>query len=211
LPPDADFVLHESAGTASIEAYRFFYTRLQHSNDGRGIHTLLLANAEGKDASPIAVANLGIVAAGMGRKTLLVDANLHQPELHRLLQCPLSPGLVESLAEPSGWQKAIQATSISHLHLLPAGAGFSGMLTLADISAFESILEHCKETYDLILCAAPPVLGHAETPRLSTKVEATCLVLICNLSRSDTVAEATSALEAVGAHIVGILLTHHRG
>jgi Mrp family chromosome partitioning ATPase len=168
----------------------------------------LFVSAELKDAAPAAIASLGIVAASMGWKTLLLDANLRQPGLHRLLQCPVTPGLVESLSDPSGWQKSIQSTHIDNLHLLPAGVGFSGVLTAAEVSTFASILRSCQETYELTLCTAPPVLGHAETLMLSTKVEATCLVLTCHVSRSDTVEEAKSALEAVGANVVGTLLTN---
>jgi Mrp family chromosome partitioning ATPase len=211
LPPDTSLVLNSPAGTTATESYRFFHTRLKHYNNDHGIRTILFVSAELKDAAPAVIAHLGIVAASMGWKTLLLDANLQQPGLHRLLQCPVAPGLAESLSDPSGWQKSIQRTHIGNLHLLPAGVGFPGMPMSAEISAVESILGYCKEIYELILCTAPPVLGYAETLMLSTKIEATCLVLTCDVSRSDAVEEAKSALEAVGANVVGTLLTNGRG
>jgi Mrp family chromosome partitioning ATPase len=127
--------------------------------------------------------------------------------LHRLLQCPLAPGLAEALAAPQEWQKSLQTTAVEHLRLLPAGnpSLTSTGLTLA---AVDDLLAHCKGAFDLILFAGPPVLERSDAALLSSRVDATCLVLTCGVSHLEAIAEAKTALEAVHANMVGAILTH---
>jgi capsular exopolysaccharide synthesis family protein len=150
--------------------------------------------------------NLAIVAAGAGEKTLLVDTLLRQPVLHRLLQCPLTPGLAEALRHPEEWQKGIQTTSVDNLHLLPAGTVASVSPTAFSSPAFDTLLTHCKTAYGLILFAVSPVLGLSDAAILSSKVDATCLVLTSGVAHLDATEEARAALEAVQANIIGAIL-----
>jgi Mrp family chromosome partitioning ATPase len=76
--------------------------------------------------------------------------------------------------------------------------------------ALDTLLTRSKETYDLILCTASPVLGVTDAVVLGSKVDATCLVLTCGVSPLDTVFEAKSALKAVHANVVGAILTDYR-
>jgi Mrp family chromosome partitioning ATPase len=72
---------------------------------------------------------------------------------------------------------------------------------------FETLLTKYKQTYDVILCAAPPVLDFTDAVILSSQVDATCLVLTCGVSRLDAAVEARSALATVKANIIGAILT----
>jgi capsular exopolysaccharide synthesis family protein len=204
---NADLTLHQPPGTPLVESYRYLHTRLQHDRNGRGVHTIVLTSVGPDDAVPTVLTNLAIAAATAGTKTLLVDSNLRQPALHRLLQCPLAPGLTEVLMAPQEWQKGIQTTPVEHLHLLPAGGNSSPTSTGLASPAFDVLLTHVKGAYDLILCAAPPVLDLSDAALLGSRVDATCLVLTCGVSHLEALEEARAALEAVQAKVIGAILT----
>jgi non-specific protein-tyrosine kinase len=74
-------------------------------------------------------------------------------------------------------------------------------------SAFEVLLAHFRANYGWILFVAPPVLSYTDAVMLSTKVDAICLVLTCEVSRLEAVLEAKAALEAVQGKVVGAVLT----
>jgi Mrp family chromosome partitioning ATPase len=76
--------------------------------------------------------------------------------------------------------------------------------------AFETLLASYKKDYDLILCAAPPVLGCTDAAVLGSKVDATCLVLASGVSRIATILEAKSVLEDVQANVIGAILTSRK-
>jgi Mrp family chromosome partitioning ATPase len=113
---------------------------------------------------------------------------------------------MDILHDAQEWQKGLHHTSIDKLHLLPAGAARPGTLPLLDTPAFDAVIASCKETYDLILCLAPPILTSTDAAVLSGKVEATCLVLTRGVSRLDAIGKAKTALEAVQANVIGAIL-----
>ena len=89
---------------------------------------------------------------------------------------------------------------------MAAGTATPATSAALESSAFETLLASYKKSYDLILCAAPPVLGCTDAAVLGSKVDATCLVLTAGVSRIDTILEATNVLEAVQANVIGAIL-----
>jgi capsular exopolysaccharide synthesis family protein len=189
------------------EALRYLRTRLKHYN-GRGVQALLLTSPEPVTETATMLVNLAIVAASVGERTLLVDSNLHQPTLHSLLHCAATPGLIDILADPEGWQKGVQPTHMDNLHVIPAGTIMPPpALVSLESSAFDTLLTRLRATYDWLLFAAPPVLSYTDAVVLSAKVDATCLVLTCDVSRLEVILEAKAALEAVQGKVIGAILT----
>ena len=200
----------QPSDTAVTEALRYLYTRLKQVHHGQRLQTILCVGAGPDDDTVSLLANLAMVAASTGERTLLVDGNVRQPALHSLLHCLLSPGLADVLATPEGWQHVIQKTPFTNLHLVAAGTVTPATCAALESSALDTLLTQSKESYDLILCASPPVLGVTDAAVLGSKVDATCLVLTCGASPLDSVLEAKSVLEAVQANIIGAILTGYR-
>ena len=73
-------------------------------------------------------------------------------------------------------------------------------------SAFDTLLANYEQSYDLILCVAPPVLGCTDAAVLGSKVDATCLVLTSGVSHIEAILEAKNVLEAVQANVIGAIL-----
>ena len=143
-----------------------------------------------------------------GERTLLIDSNVRQPSLHGLLRCALTPGLADALTAPELWQQSIQRTTVDNLHVVAAGTVTPTTPAALESSTFDTLLARYKETYDLILCAAPPVLGLTDAAVLGSKVDVTCLVLTSGVSHVDTILEAKDVLEAVQANVIGAILTN---
>jgi hypothetical protein len=66
-------------------------------------------------------ANLGVVSAQLGWRTLLVDGDLHMPAQDALFGVPNEQGLSTLLQHPAVGGAAVQPTAIEGLALLPAG------------------------------------------------------------------------------------------
>src|SRR2546423_15704346 len=90
--------------------------------------------------------------------------------------------------------------------MVAAGTVTPAASAALESSDFDSLLASYEQSYDLILCAAPPVLGCTDAAVLGSKVDATCLVLTAGVSRIDTILEATNVLEAVQANVIVAIL-----
>jgi non-specific protein-tyrosine kinase len=182
------------------------HTRLKRLKSERPLHTVLLVAPEPDDTIAACLVDLALVAASTGERTLLVDSTIHQPSLHSLLHCTLTPGLADVLATPDVWPQSIQSTQMDDLHLVAAGTVTSTTSAALESSAFDTLLASYQKSYDLILCAAPPVLACTDAAVLGSKVDAACLVLTSGVSRIEATVEAKNVLEAVQANVIGAIL-----
>ncbi len=206
LPPEIDRPVASPLDTPATQALRYLHTRLKRLKSERPIQTVLLVAPGPGDTTATLLVDLAMVAASTGERTLLIDSNIHQPSLHSLLHCALTPGLADVLATPDVWQQSIQCTQVDNLHIVAAGTVTPTASAALESSAFDTLLASYQKRYDLILCAAPPVLGCTDAAVLGSKVDATCLVLTSGVSRMDTILEAKNVLEAVQANVIGAIL-----
>src|SRR5215211_1837886 len=81
---DSALVAHSDPRSAAAEAYRALRTNIQFANPDRPVHTLLATSTSPDDGKSTTVANLAVTFAAAGSPTILVDADLRRPHLHRI-------------------------------------------------------------------------------------------------------------------------------
>ncbi|MDZ7379310.1 MAG: exopolysaccharide transport family protein, partial [candidate division KSB1 bacterium] len=172
---------------ATREALRYLHIRLRHLNGQQPVQTVLFTHTGADEDASLLLVQLAMVAASTGERTLLIDMNCRCPTLHRLLHCRLTPGFADLLATPDRWQEGMQHTAVANLHVVTSGAVPSAMPGAPDLHAFDTLLDHYRAAYDLILCMSPALPAYTDVAVLSNKVDATCFVLTCGVSRLDTV------------------------
>ncbi|MDX1546412.1 MAG: AAA family ATPase [Rhodothermales bacterium] len=88
--------------SATSEAYRYVRTNIQFSLPEMTVQTLLVASPGISEGKSTTAANLAIVMAQAGRRTLLIDADLRRPQLHQIFGLEKENGLLELLARAPG-------------------------------------------------------------------------------------------------------------
>ena len=159
LPPAIDPPVTAPPDTSATQALRYLHTRLKRLRSERPIQTVLLVAPEPGDTTATLLVDLAMVAASTGERTFLVDSNIHQPSLHSLLRCALTPGLADVLATPDVWPQSIQRTQIDNLHLVAAGTATPTTSAAFESLAFDTLLASYQKSYDsssarLRLCLA---------------------------------------------------------
>jgi tyrosine-protein kinase Etk/Wzc len=77
------------------EAFRSLRTNLQFSALDTPVRSILVTSSKPEAGKSTVSANLAITMAQMGKKTLLVDADMRKPAQHQLFSKKLSPGLMD--------------------------------------------------------------------------------------------------------------------
>src|SRR5690606_26493299 len=80
-----------------LEAYRYLRTALQYSSPGERPRVLLITSSTPREGKATSTVNLAITFAGLGEKTLLIDADLKKPVVHQTMSLPRRPGLTDVL------------------------------------------------------------------------------------------------------------------
>jgi capsular exopolysaccharide synthesis family protein len=213
--PDAEEVddivgLLQDAKTELSEAYISIRSHLAFSTD-RGVpRTLMITSsrsAEGKSTTSFALA---MVLARTGKKVLLIDADMRSPSIHQFIGISNDRGLSNFLSGENDWARLVKPGSEGNPTVMLAGPTPPSAAELLSSDRMSSLIEQLLEHYDNLVIDSPPVLGLADAPLLSRSVEG--CVFVCEAEGVSVrgIKTAIGRLQAVHAHIFGVVLTKFR-
>ncbi len=164
--------------------------------------------SEGKSTTAVILAEL---FASLGRKTLLIDADLRRPSVARLLDIEdPQAGLVEVVLGHTDLQSAVVKGLHENLEILPVGSISPNPTELLASPQMREFIEKNRHEYGLIIFDTCPVMGLADAPLLSRMVDGTIFVLEANKVHFGQAKAAIKRVRGAGGHILGVILTKYR-
>ena len=145
--------------------------------------------------------------ANAGLLTLLIDADLRRPSLGELLEVPEGPGLADVLAEEATPEDAMVVIgNAGGFHLLPAGSPSGDPSRLLQGERLGHLIARFRETFDVIIVDAPPVLAVPDALILGRWVDGAVLAVRHDTSRFPLVERANRRLAAIGISVLGAVV-----
>jgi polysaccharide biosynthesis transport protein len=188
----------------SIDSLRTSLVLAEPLRDVKVLAVTSAANSEGKTSVSLQLAVS--IARASGQRTLLIDGDLRSPDVHRVLQTRLTPGLAEVLGHECSVQDAIVTSWSEHVHVLPAGKLAASPHKLLGNGALKAVLDELRGSYRYIVIDTPPVLPASEALVLARAADATLICAMRDTSRIDQVRKTYDRLLAAGACPVGMVL-----
>lgn len=188
------------------EAYGSARTALQFSTvDGAPANVLITSArpSEGKSTTALALATS---FARLGMRVLLIDADLRNPSVHRLVAINNTSGLSNYLTG-SDWEEQVSVTDQANLFVIPTGPLPPNPAELLSGHRFPKLLEIAKEHFGIVIVDGPPVIGLADAPILSSHTDGTVIVVEANVARRSVVKIAVRRLLQARARLSGVVLT----
>lgn len=187
------------------EAYHSVRSALQFARVDGAPRTLLITSSqpkEGKSTSALAIAR---AFARMGKSVLLIDGDLRNPSLHKMLGAANRTGFSSVLAG-ADLAGAVQRTDQEHLTLLSSGPRPPSPADLLSSPALGAFLDRVGESVDLVVIDGPPVMGLADATILGNAVEGVLFISGAGVVRRGAALTALERLRAAGADVVGGVL-----
>ena len=147
--------------------------------------------------------------ASLGRKVLLVDADLRNPSLHQKLNGDNSSGLSNYLTGACSPPEVMQKTEIPNLAFIASGPLPPNAADLLGGPRVLSLLSIGCEVFDLIVIDGPPVLGLADAPLLASAASATVFIVAAGTARPAVIRGALKRLQLARANLLGAVLTKY--
>lgn len=197
----------EDPRSAFAEAYRSVRTALQFSTDTGVPRCLLVTSASPAEGKSTTALTLAKNFAQLGKRVLIIDADLRNPSLHRALDKPNDIGLSNYLAGASKATEVIHATDSPHLMFMPTGPLPPNPAELLMGPKMLSLISIASEKFDQVIIDGPPVMGLADAPILANMASGTLLVVEAGETRISLARNALKRLYSARAHVIGALLT----
>ncbi|GAB3355327.1 hypothetical protein GCM10027430_23070 [Lysobacter tyrosinilyticus] len=189
------------------EAYRSVRTALQFATTHGLPYSLLISSAGPGEGKTTTAMELARNIAQLGKRVVLVDADLRNPSVHKLFGAPNATGLSSILAGAANAAAAVQATKDQGLSVITSGPLPPNPPELLAGDGLAALLESLRQHFDMVVLDGPPVLGLADAPLLAHRAEATLLVATAEQTRTDALQGAMQRLLAARARVLGSVLT----
>jgi capsular exopolysaccharide synthesis family protein len=198
---------HREPRSAVAEAYRSFRAALLLSRAG-GLRSVVVTSCfpgEGKTSTAV---NLAIVLTQLGKRVLLVDADLHRPRLHEVFRVSNKIGLVSVLAEGAEPSLAILKTGISGVFLVPSGPTTPNPSGLLSSEGMTKFLELAQMNFDYVIVDTPPVFPVSDVLVFAQQTDGVVLCVEAGKTPREDVVRARDRIQRSRALALGVLLNN---
>lgn len=146
-----------------------------------------------------------VAFAEVGKRVLLIDADLKNRGLSILVQADQEPGLSDLLIGDATAESVIRRWGSTPVSVIPAGSAAPNAQELLATSQMGRLLSELLQSFDYVLLSSPPV------STLPSPIPAGVLLAVSprRTTQAEVVA-AVSACEDAKAPVSGVLLTAHR-
>jgi succinoglycan biosynthesis transport protein ExoP len=198
---------HLEARSPFAEAYRSVRTALQFSTREGAPRQMVVTSTTGQEGKSTSAVALSINFAQNGQKVLLIDADLRNPILHKLLSIDNGRGLSNYLSSDLPALGVVRVTSVPNLYVIPAGPLPPNPVELLSGPKLLELLAELGERFPVIVLDAPPVLGIADALVLGNQVGATLFVVAAGTTPKAHLRAALKRLRHASVAPLGAVMT----
>ena len=193
--------------SSKVEAVKKVRTSLLLSGAVKNLKTICITACENPDKKTSFGADLAVVLAQLGHKTLFMDFDLRTPKVHQLFRVKNSSGVSTLLVDRSTSEEAIQPTPFEKLSILPSGPLPPNPLELITRKEGVRLMATLKDLYEIIIVNTPLLNNTvADTSFLASFMDGVVIVATDRKTRKTDLRNAKKLLEESGALVLGVVL-----
>ena len=205
-----DVVAAHDADASACEDLRTIRTRLMTGwmvKTDRAV--LAITSPERGEGRSWLAANLAMVFAQCGKRTLLIDADLRHSSQHRLFNLDNNVGLTALLSSRGSRQIVQRIHPDLRLFVMPAGPAVLNPQDLLSRRVLDMALERFSRKFDLIVLDTPAAVDTADAEILATCAGAALLVSRKHHTRHSALLTAMDSLKRSNVRIIGTVMNDH--
>lgn len=188
------------------EQFRTIRTNILYSSVENQTQSIIVTSAGPSEGKSTTSANLAVAFAQSGMKTVLVDADLRRPTVHRSFFMENTKGLSSLLSiRRMSLGEVIQPSDVRNLDLITSGPISPNPSELLASSRMRKVLHILKQEYDVIIFDVPPVGTVTDAQLIASQVDGTLLVVREDQTEKSGLERAVKLLDQVDANIIGAI------
>jgi succinoglycan biosynthesis transport protein ExoP len=197
---------HHNPTSAASEALRALRTVLELNPKGTVLKRLLVTSSVSSEGKTSTTVGLGVAFANLGKRVLLIDADLRRPRMHKVFDIPREAGVSGVLIDKMPLQSCLHPSLVPGLDVMPAGNGTDHPNELLASNDMLRLLEELDQRYDMVLIDTPPAVMLSDALILSKFVDGVVLVVREHTASRMLVKQTVGRLQQVGANLLGVVV-----
>ncbi len=158
------------------DAYQILQANLKFLCSDKPLKSLVVSSSVSKEGKSEVAANLAVAMAQVGRRVLLVDADMRQPIQHHIWELTNAVGLTNILVDQVPLDTAVQEV-MPNLDVLPCGVLPPNPMALLDSQRMATLISSFTSKYDYVIFDSPAISGTADAAVLSNLTDGMLLVV----------------------------------
>ena len=199
--------IKDDPSSSVAEGYRTLRTNIEYSSFDDDMNILLVCSSHSNEGKTTIASNLALSFANTDKKTLLVDCDLRNPNVHKTFNISNKGAISEVIIGKKSLQSVVREVS-NNLFVLTAGSKTPNPSEMLGSKSMENLLEIFKGTYDLVILDSPPVQAVSDSQILANKSDGVIFVIKANSTKKSAVSSSKKLFEMVNARIIGTVLNY---
>jgi capsular exopolysaccharide synthesis family protein len=208
-PKNNEWTIPEVIDNTSLppiaQAYQMLQANLKFLSSDKQLSAIVITSSIPKEGKSTVSANLAAVMAQLGRRVLLIDADMHHSLQHHIWDLTNTVGLSDVIVGQAECSMAIKA-AIPNLDVLTAGAMPPNPLALLDSKRMAGLIETFSAQYDFVIIDAPPLVLGADALTLGKITDGILLVSRPGIVTNSSATTAKESLERSGQNVLGLVV-----
>jgi capsular exopolysaccharide synthesis family protein len=208
----SELISWQDPESLAAESFRVTVASIMLGHEDISKSTVIVTTSPGpKEGKTTAVCNLAVALAEIGRRVLVLDADLRAPRIHEVFGVANSWGLSDLLQEQTPIAQYpsdafSRSTAIPNVAVLPAGPPTLQIAALFSSSRLQELLSRLRKEFDTVLVDTAPMLQFSEARLVANLSDGVIIVLRSGKTERETAVAAAHRLEKDGSRIVGTIL-----
>ena len=197
---------HEDPKSPISEAYRSLRTSLMYDSKKDNCKIILVSSPGPGEGKTTTVANLAITYANMGKKTLLVDADLRKPVLHKMFKNRTNKGLTNYLSNTDeNLNEIMYDSGVENLKIITSGIVPPNPSELLASSNMNQFVNKIKNEFDVVLFDTPPLIAVTDAFVITKHVDKFLLVVRASVTQKGALERSLVNMNNMDQKIDGVI------
>ena len=204
---ERDLQAHLHPTSSSAEGFRTLRAAISLIRNSERMKVIAVTSTIPSEGKSLVASNLAIVTAQTGLRTVLVDADLRRPSVHKAFQLQSLTGLTSYLTERvSSIGDITHSSVVANLDIICCGSTPSNPSELISSRRMVQFLEELSKRYDRIILDCPPVSAVADPLVVGAMADGIVFVTKFNKIRKGHAVRSIQRIQDSGINIIGLVL-----
>ncbi len=204
---ERDLQAHLHPTSSAAEGFRTLRAAVSLARNAEKLRNIAVTSTIPSEGKSLVASNFAIVTAQTGLKTLLVDADLRRPSVHKAFQLQSPIGLSAYLADRvRSIDEIVHTTDVPNLDVVCCGATPSNPSELISSKRMLQFLEEAATRYDRVVLDCPPVSAVADPLVVGAMCDGIMFVTKFNKIRREHALRSVQRIQEAGIYLIGLVL-----